>query len=165
MPWGKRIALIFALSLVSCGKPTLDTGQFQSYVDKFQTEAARFGHPITVNDLVILFDHLTGEEFGLCETGAGMTPTIHLDEPGWNQADDATRESLLFHELGHCVLGQSHRNDTAAVDGSSGAIPTSIMNATIVDGDTYEAHRDYYLREYFGASASFSSGFTFRKEY
>jgi hypothetical protein len=107
---------------------------------------------VTVDNLTIQFDHLTGERFGLCETGAGMTPTIHIDEEGWDEADDATRESLLFHEMGHCVLGQNHRNDSGNVDDSPTPIPTSIMNATIVDGEIYDAHREYYLREFFNAS-------------
>ena len=32
----------------------------------------------------------------------------------WNKATDIEREVLLFHELGHCILGRSHLDDKTA---------------------------------------------------
>ncbi|MEO1714224.1 MAG: hypothetical protein AAFU60_12900, partial [Bacteroidota bacterium] len=36
---------------------------------------------------------------------------ITLDPIWWERSDENEREWLVFHELGHCVLGRDHRNE------------------------------------------------------
>ena len=58
-----------------------------------------------------------------------------------------SREKVIFHELGHCLLKRGHRFDTFRFGDQ---IPKSIMGVTIIP--TYEMnfhHRTYYLDELF----------------
>jgi hypothetical protein len=36
------------------------------------------------------------------------TPTIIIDKTAWPAFTDAERVALLYHEMGHCVLGRGH---------------------------------------------------------
>jgi hypothetical protein len=81
---------------------------------------------------------------------------IILDQVHWQEWDDASKESLLFHELGHCVLHRAHRLDTVQMVPPGDTVATtfsaSLMNPTFVDGATHLQFKDYYLNELFTVS-------------
>jgi hypothetical protein len=147
-------ACIFAFSLTGCGgassgsvstQAVYSPGKFQAYVSNFQQIAAQNGVALTVDNLVIQFGTLgQSAEMGECDINDGEPPTITIDESYWNSADEMSRKTLIFHELGHCVLRREHR--TAI---TSGGYPISLMNAYTVAGVVYEAETDYYNQELF----------------
>lgn len=81
---------------------------------------------------------------GLCRQGGGDRE-VTLDAWYWEAADDAERESLIFHEFGHCLMGLGHDRRLASVDGWT--IPASIMYPYVFDGSIYEYHKEYYREE------------------
>ena len=71
---------------------------------------------------------------------------IEIRRSRWEVLSEASREQLLYHELGHCVLNRDHRNDD-----SSTWCPSSIMNKyTFTEGqiqNCYIPDHTYYLEE------------------
>lgn len=49
---------------------------------------------------------------------------VSINSTYWATADDTEKMLLVYHELGHCVLGHGHDKDTDPVTGC----PLSVMN-------------------------------------
>jgi len=82
---------------------------------------------------------------GTCRYGLHIHH-ITVDQGYWNSVGNLRREMVVFHELGHCVLGLGHRE----ADNSDG-ICLSVMNSGTTDCRVaYTAeNREYYLDELF----------------
>ena len=152
------------LSLVGCGhaddSPKLQNleghyvapAELAPYVDEFLAAASAHAKPIDpamVGKLTVIYDEtLPGTVVGRCEqwetTGAKV---IRIKKSRWGTVDEATRQSLTFHELGHCFLGRKHDDTTVNRGGLSQA--ASLMSTEIVRGDVFTGHRDEYLSELF----------------
>jgi hypothetical protein len=87
-----------------------------------------------------------GINFGDIEDSVGLcyllTGNIEIDKEYWDRQDEAAREELIFHELGHCVMGKEHNEKMI------GDCPASIMYPYIMP-DCYTRHREYYIKELF----------------
>lgn len=71
---------------------------------------------------------------------------IYVDPYSRNWAVDP--EFLLYHELGHLLLGRKHKNDTTAA-----GTATSIMHKSKIIGHTYDsALRKLYIDELFDST-------------
>jgi hypothetical protein len=141
------LLVLFGLTTSGCGKaPAVDAGEYSSYVDRFVEESRRSGQPVEVQDLkVVSSDAIDPSENAVCDLVAGRTPTVSVNAARWAGLTELERESVLFHELGHCVLKRVH-DRTRGTDGE----PQSLMYPVRVDSDVYRVHRDEYLRELFG---------------
>jgi hypothetical protein len=121
------------------------------YVARFEESAASYGRAVTVTDLVVEFGEVeavpgeSGGARGVCSAATGQTPVVTLSREAWDRSSDAEREELVFHELGHCLLGLTHE---AGIN--SDGIPTSVMNPTEIGGAIYKQYREFYLRGLFG---------------
>lgn len=101
--------------------------ELQVHLDNFVKEAAKRGLLIDYNRLgvsiVVTIEDVEDHVPGLCNRDGG-TREIQIDRLFWNsQASELKREWIIFHELGHCILGLGH-ND--AVDDMGRCV--SMMN-------------------------------------
>ena len=112
------------------------------YFQRFENEAQIYGHSEKTSQVVAYFNHKRGKAVAYCDTAS--RPTIVITEEYWTKADDIERELVVFHELGHCVLGRHHLNAQFS-DGR----PVSIMNYKNVSEKQFLENKDYYLRELF----------------
>ena len=113
------LALLFLVLLNSCKDPKeyrIDPS-FTDYLQRFETEAASRGHNFDpqTNGLIIEFANLTNSTAGLTHYETPIR--IEIDKAYWaditgKAGDDMMKEDLLFHELGHGLLGRSHLNTT-----------------------------------------------------
>ncbi len=145
--FGTLLSLFFSLS-TGCAQE-LRLGEFEPFVIAFEAEATRQGTPIVVTDLVIERGHLGPTEGGAtvaahCERAALATPRIVVNEDLWDTFDAPYQESILFHELGHCLLGRDH-DDTLIDEG----VARSLMKSDAPVGHVYVAHKAHYLHELF----------------
>lgn len=124
------------LVLVGCGGRRVDPS-VQPYFDRFVDEGLSrlgfvYGAGITielVDDLPVIPGEV--EVLGQC----GNDGAIRLKRDVWEQIpQDSTRELLLFHELGHCLLHREHANNSV------------MSNPPPAD---YEERRASYLDELF----------------
>ncbi len=137
--------------------------EFQVYIDTFLREAAARGHDLEINNLIIeIDDELTISMCGVCnslESSDKAQKIIRLN-PNCLDFNPTLVETLIFHELGHCILLRSHE-ESLLPNGD----PRTMMVANnlevyapciyAIDGgddcnNTFK--RDYYLDELFDES-------------
>lgn len=99
----------------------------QAYFDRFIDEAAYRGLDVTYATSQV--DAHIGEitepnVIGQCSWSQNQAHSITLDQQYWRSANDLQREFVVFHELGHCVLGLQHL-DNADANGNCLSIMTS----------------------------------------
>lgn len=76
------------------------------------------------------------------------TPVISLDRKSWERSHPILKESLIFHELGHCILKKGH--DTSL---TSNGYPTSIMYPIILPNSLYAEYYPEYMSNLFNKSS------------
>jgi len=126
-------ACLFILLICSCSQENDNEieAELQIHFDSFVEEANTFGMEISLDDLDIggYVENIEQRgTLGQCKSFSDGSKHIVVDESYWNRIDATEREYLVFHELGHCVLGREHL-DTSDASG----ICTSIMQSG--DGD------------------------------
>lgn len=133
--------------------PTFDIIVQQWHVDAIIT----LGHDIPIKDLVIYFGSLPNDNYdGLCHTAPNATPTITISAHYWYYLSPLGRQALIYHEMGHCVLGRMEHNNTMLEVTTPGDITAHQVYKSIMN--MYSAVDPYYntveepevLNEYFG---------------
>jgi hypothetical protein len=154
------LLLLIVISFTSCQKdffeaesPTIIESDIANellpYFSSFENEARK--HGININyesanvtaEIQLIND---GNVAGTCTTNGHDLRHIVIDQSFWNSASNLLREMVVFHELGHCILGRGH------TEGSfQNGICRSIMRSGL--GSCQDAYnlpnRDYYIEELF----------------
>lgn len=117
--------------------------EFNSYINQFIKQGAFHGKAISDEGLTVVFANL--QNVALLGTCTPSTITIRINTETWDSLSAVQREILLFHELGHCLLGRPHDNNTL----ENGIKPESIMHATLLDEHLYTLFYNDYLNELF----------------
>lgn len=157
----KRIqntALWFLISIQSASASTTVHKILSQFVDdgkRYGVDVAESVRPDRLSVRIKSLKSVSRKTIGLCVKGKSRN-TITLDTKFWNQVDEIRKETLLYHELGHCVLGRGHTSKRMA----SGEY-VSIMTPYILSEKTYLAHREYYILELFENS---KEGLEFNEE-
>lgn len=147
-----RQYILFGIALTSLamgGKspeiPNNPTGPVpDTYEQKFRELAKTYGANLVGKTITFAFKSFFGSTIGMCRMNGSGRNSVDLSTSAWNKGSEAFREMLVFHELGHCLLGRGHKN-TSHSDGRR----ESLMNSYIFDSRVYLAHRDEYLKELF----------------
>lgn len=130
-------ALIIAVLLVTvmaCGKATVEP-EFQSYLADFQADAKRFNRDVDTSQVSIKFGDTGSMENGaVCHTGSKQ---INVQKSAWANGNDTDRMIIIYHELGHCVLGLNHTTELGIM--SSNAVPEVV----------YRLNPDLFLTSFF----------------
>lgn len=94
--------------------------EFIPHVEEFENQCDE------IVDVPIKFAKLPGSIIGMCVWFLGPYPFRYMmiDENYWKYADYYDRESLIFHEIGHCVLNEFHENEK-----NKQGKPISLMNS------------------------------------
>lgn len=142
--------LLLLMFVMSCAVDVLpeerekrvDLGEFKDYVDMFKRDAAIYGNGVRIDDLIIRFADISQKNedrttLGQCLYG-DITPTVEIDPTYWGLMSETGRMLLMYHELGHCVLGRGHYD---AED--------SIMNSLLLSSIVFKLRRQELLRELF----------------
>lgn len=129
-------------------EPVLVDNRLIPYFDLFEDEAIRRGYDFDLTALGItgVIENIPEDGVaGTCQYGRHIAH-VTVDQNYWNHSSQLSREFVVFHELGHCVLDRDHR-DAAFANG----ICRSIMASGL--GDCFDAYntinREYYLDELF----------------
>ncbi|MEZ4828208.1 MAG: hypothetical protein R3C61_18265 [Bacteroidia bacterium] len=151
--------LLIIATLVACKKENVPVkvydvpAELQFYIDLFEQEAAKRGQTLDIDNLRVMYegDLVNGTAAGTCTYphADDPIPTIRLDTTSVNWTNNEySREVLVFHELGHCVLNRREHRDDVLPNGNY----TSIMRSTgaqLYGGPLNQFKRDYYLDELF----------------
>jgi hypothetical protein len=117
-------------------KNTIDP-EFVSYVKKFEQEQ---NEDVYVD---VTFKKIEPPAVGLCwryeDTKTGVS--IEIDPDYWFSATETKKEVLIFHELGHCILGRDHEEEKLYY-----TVPKSLMFPYVFE-TPYMLYRSYYVDE------------------
>jgi hypothetical protein len=138
------------------------------YVKSFIDEAKKRGIEIKAENLIMEFGVASSEicgQFTQAASNGQRTIVIRNESSCWKNAPNENREALVFHELGHGLLGRLHRDDLLL----NGAV-ASIMNSQSsgayepcgydISGDNNGSNcnktsrRSYYIDELFDAKTA-----------
>jgi hypothetical protein len=156
------ICLLF-FSCIACDEPrrtppadleplVLRSIPFSSYIRAFNRNYQRYrGESLNINAIEIeMVEDLPGTAVGMCYH---KTKKMAIKRSYWKYADEQTRKTLIFHELGHCYLGRRHRSSTIA------QIPISLMHPYLKSAKFYDRYENEYLEELFTRNTNqFSDG-------
>jgi hypothetical protein len=166
-----RIIIYSFLILVlfnSCTDPhkySIDPA-FTEYLQRFENEAASRGRQLNPKSsgLIIEFGALANNDAGLTHYETPIR--IQIDKAYWDDISkssnaDLMKENLIFHELGHGLLGRDHLNTTL----ENGDWSSIMCGGTVVDKRPWNINyrgirRSFYVDELFNKNTpkpSFSS--------
>ncbi len=123
-----------------------------TYFEEFEAQAAQRGYAIDLNqrnltgEIAAIHD---GDVIGTCSYGFRRPNAVTIDNNFWNRNGLLGREEVVFHELGHCVLGRDHTERVV----NSGFCASIMRSGTGSCRSAYNvANRDFYLDELFQES-------------
>lgn len=144
----KYLTFIFLIiSSLGCGKSVKLNihPDFQHYFMKFSMHASNLGKELDLTELSVQFNDLPSNYCGMCtHSGVGSVKVVEIDHSCWDNQSDLTREELLFHEFGHCLLNRGHENGLRP-----DRTPISIMYPYLIGDTTYQKYYDDYIKELF----------------
>jgi len=91
--------------------------ELQIHFDTFVNEAALHDLNISLEqiDIGAYVENIEKRgTLGQCKSYSDGSKQIVIDQPFWNSASELEREYVVFHELGHCLLGRDHDDSTDA---------------------------------------------------
>ena len=138
-----RSVALLALFLMGCGSPfkkfVIDPN-FKQHIQKWnKIYPKNIANYISVEFTDELEAGELGETAGECFTDSDG-PKILISKKLWDTFDDRLREELIFHELGHCVMGLGHNCSRKL-----GGLPSSIMYPVMFS--IPEKDVEYYYEE------------------
>lgn len=135
----------FPPDVVERAKPHFKTSDsyFNNYKQDFSEEyniytgkTVRTSVPINfTNDI---FFPSNPSSIGVCFSSGGRGIEILIKESYWKTLSSVCRRLLVYHEMGHCILNQDHR------DGYP-----SVMNSSNGYCELYDKHENMFLEEFF----------------
>lgn len=143
-----------AMLAVTCKKeestaPVVEDPSFKTYLDRFLTEAKARGVNPDVSLLRIIYSDTLNY---YCGYGVQSAHQVQISTRAgcWPQLSDTDKEILMFHELGHAVLGRLHDN-TKLPNGDYKTMMFGGSQFGLYTEETPE-RRKYYLDELFNPS-------------
>jgi hypothetical protein len=133
--------------------------EFQPCVDSFIAAASERGYKITVNNLIIQYDSSLSIAYcaksNVTSSKNNVQKIIYVNPNIKCWQNNLQLETLIFHEMGHCILGREH--DTSLLpngDAKSIMYPDDISLYApcaypIGDSCNQLYKRSYYLDELF----------------
>lgn len=109
----RTFLILTILFLSACGGPLKVAPEAQALFNQFADDAVASGRNVSYADLQIVFEPELGPTvYGKCNRSIksffGGYRTLVLNRRYWDNAPESSRKLVLYHELGHCVLGQGH---------------------------------------------------------
>lgn len=147
------IAVLLLTGCSTCNHPQWDMDpEFYDYAAQFYLEwdlLKGVTHPVA--DLSIRFapqkelSAVAKNAVGVCD----FDGNIKILRSFWDKSSPSVREILIFHEMGHCVLGKKHTKKVFACPEVADGCAKSVMFPIILSAKEYVAYRSYYMRELF----------------
>lgn len=151
----KMLLLISTIFLSSCGafypkdyvqshKPYFNQSDhyFEKHKEEFKKDyyietGKNVSISFPINFSYDIFFKDNPDSIGVCFYTGNYEPIeVLINERTWSQMTEECQDQLIYHELGHCLLKQDHRDDYI-----------SIMNATDEKCHIFYEHKDVLVRE------------------
>jgi len=135
--------------------------ELEPYVQKFISEAKSRGRDIVINNLIIQYEN--SPSFPYCaasnviSSGNDVQKIVTVNGHACWQ-NNAQLETLIFHELGHCILGRDHdmsllpKGDAKSIMYTGDLTMYSPCVYALGDSCNKLYRRTYYIDELFNPS-------------
>jgi hypothetical protein len=124
---------------------------FDPILKRFEYEAGIRGHLVDRSHLSVIFGLVRHDKkdkaVGRCHIDPMGGAIIKIRSESWVILDEYQREELVFHELGHCLMGRGHCSK------ANNEEPISIMYPHVLNGRYYKIHREDLVDELFNISS------------
>lgn len=123
---------------------------FSKYVQEFEHNGRKILNDgsFSVGDVPINFGDTENPNFqGVCFEYPDGTKEVIIKKSWWDAVSEDYRESLIFHELGHCSLGRDHLDDTW--QNGEETHKKSMMHSIIITPNVYDKYKEGYHKELF----------------
>jgi hypothetical protein len=134
----KGIIATALLACVACGPAPYIEPSLLPYVQRFINDASQYGKKLSYEDLTVIYDSIDSDTVAYC-SGADR---VVVSKKYWDTFSDLSKELVMYHELGHCLLDRRHT--TLQLPSRK---PASIMNPVMFNYT--ESERPYYKQELF----------------
>lgn len=165
------LLLIFLIGCASIGKGTETSKEFlgideraEEYIALFKEIAEPYINKSTLESLSVGFKDVEVDERGVVGVCKYFTsdggPEILIDQRFWAKSTENTRESLMLHELGHCICKIPHSHiegsyeEKPKKDGPvlgrgffRDGCPVTVMYPEVLGDFCYEKHKYHYHYE------------------
>lgn len=158
------LSTLILLWLASCNPENVDPfsipDEVLPFVEAFEEEAAKRGYTLAIDELIVeygtdLESSSGGEAIGQCfvPNTRNPIPRIVLDTASFAwKSNEYTRELVIFHELGHCILDRLEHRDSKLSNGNFASLMLTSSNSLYSPVlNTFK--REYYLDELFDINA------------
>lgn len=141
----KAFFLAVIVIVSGCGRQSSFDG-FEKYVSSFEAESKLRGINIDASkrSLKIEFANMASNHRAICHSGFLENPTITVNPSNWSNQNESGKKWIMFHELGHCLLGKGHNSDL-----SSDGEPVSIMHPSLFNWAHFELNSKEYFDQLF----------------
>lgn len=133
--------------------------ELQPYISSFIQEAAARGHTYTMDNLIIEYSSTLAPQFcaqsNVISAENDVQKIIYINSNVQCWQNKTQLETMLFHELGHCLLGRSHdstllpKGDPKSIMIRNDLTIYSVCVYAIGDSCNKLHRRTYYLDELF----------------
>jgi hypothetical protein len=156
-----RPIFILLMCLIPTIAAILDSGapvgyidpELQPFVDNFETYGQDYmGANFNIPVITMTIEPVDAVNFSndynvvaVCSVSFSGVNRIIVGDKIWPLLDDITKEQVIFHELGHCVLYRPHLRGILPT-----GLPISIMYPYLtLTVEEYLDDKDYYMEELF----------------
>lgn len=143
-----KYIFIFTLSLLLSGCRHENTQvyppEFKDYVDEFFHQANLRGHDLYAENFDFAIQFGETHDAGVAASCETPDRIITVSPEIWESRDDLEKEWIIFHELGHCILGRDHKNEESPTNECY-----SYMKGAENDFDCSINYFSKYWRDYF----------------
>ncbi len=143
------IAIILSISCTKeNGGSKIDEG-LRPYYDSFlfEAESRNITLPDSVLNINLIFTDINNSNvLGQCNHNPDSPDVVQIDRFYWRTFDEPTREFVVFHELGHCILDRGHKD---SVDSNGNCISLMHSSVGICKFEFTGENRKKYIDELF----------------
>ncbi|MEP5339249.1 MAG: hypothetical protein ABJL44_14600 [Algibacter sp.] len=156
------LGIIFGCTQDDFENAELNNSEFQPYLNSFLEEARIRGHNFTNNNNIKFYFADIENHAGICYQ---KNEEIIIDRGTWEISSEINRELLIFHELGHCIIGRAHRNENS-ISGECLSLMRGDENGFNCSRNIHSTFwREYYLDELFNKNTVLPNWYTDNQEY
>lgn len=127
-----------AISLTSCGRGTaVVDARLSPYFEMFEQTIQ-----VSTNGISGHLVSLVLPTIGQCVVDDHGNKDVQIDPTHWKTSTDTQRETLMFHELGHCAMDLVHVETLDKY-----GCPLSLMYPSLIEDSCFEVFRERYYKE------------------
>ncbi len=123
--------------------------ELEDYVHAFFRDARKHGNNIHIEDFDLIFDFVQLNNDSVSGRCNASNNRIEIDAALWERKSDDVKTWLIYHELGHCILGREHYNGVFYNGECQSMMCSDFISDNCSTNFFSDAWKAYYVQELF----------------